>query len=378
MILVALLGLALFCPSGEDREVDRRALQRLSAPPLGLPPVPGTAEVSAARIALGRKLFFDRRLSVNGTMSCGMCHIPEQGFSSHELATPVGVFGRSLRRNAPTMFNVAYANPLFHDGRESTLEAQVVGPLLSPDEMANPSEEALLGRIRQLPDYQGRFEEAFGDDLSMTRIGEAIAAWERTLLSADTPFDRWFYGEDAQALEESARQGFELFRGKAGCAQCHTVSEDHALFTDLDFHDTGLGYRNSLPDDSPVHVEISPGVVIPVPRPVVESVGDPARPDHGRFEVTGESTDRWRYRTPTLRNVALTAPYMHDGSLRTLEEVLRFYNSGGFPHSGLDPRIRPLDLTPEELEQLQDFLEALTGSNVDELVADARSVPVGN
>jgi cytochrome c peroxidase len=378
-----LAAMALAATALAQEDFDRRALERMEIPPLGLPPLALPAEnpPTAAQIALGRKLFFDRRLSHNGTMSCGICHIPEQGFTNNELARPIGTEGRSIRRNAPGLFNVAYQESLFHDGRETGLETQVISPLLARIEMANPSIGYLIARIASLPDYEGRFEAAFGGGPTIGRLGAAIASYERSLLSANAPFDRWRYGGEMEALTPAARAGFALFTGKAGCAACHTIGDDHALFTDQLFHDTGLGYRSQRlrpADSSPVPVEIAPGVTVPVPRSVIESVGLPPESDLGRHEVTLDPADLWKFKTPSLRNVAVTAPYMHDGSLATLEEVVRFYDHGGVAHPGLDPLIRPLGLEDGEVAALVAFLESLAGDNLAELVADARSVAVGN
>ena len=367
----------------EPAAVDAAALARIAQPPLGLPPVPLPAEnpPSAAKIALGRKLFFDRRLSFNGTMSCAMCHVPEQGFTNNELATPIGVEGRSLRRNAPTMLNVAYQAPLFHDGRETALETQVIGPLLARDEMANPSIGYVLAKIAALPDYAGRFERAFGAGPTIGRLGQAIASWERSLLAADTPFDRWYYGGETTTLSARQRQGYDLFIGKAGCVECHLIGEDAALFTDGAFHNTGLGYhadKVAARATAPVPVEIAPGRTVLVDRDAVESVGLPPATDLGRHEITLDPADLWHFKTPSLRNVALTAPYMHDGSLGSLEAVVRFYDRGAVPHEGLDPRIQPLGLGEDEAAALVAFLESLTSPDVASLIADARSVAVGN
>jgi cytochrome c peroxidase len=363
--------------------VDAAALARIDRPPLGLPAVPLPADnpPSTAKIALGRKLFFDRRLSHNGTMSCAMCHIPEQGFTNNELATPIGTEGRSLRRNAPTILNVAYEQLLFRDGRETALETQIISPLLARDEMANPSIGYLIEKIAALPDYAGRFEAAFGGGPNIGRVGQAIASWERSILAANSPFDRWRYGGEADALSEQEQAGYALFTGKAACAQCHLIDEDDALFTDGAFHDTGIGYsadRVVAPSTAPVPVEIEPGRTVLLDRAAVEAVGEPRRSDLGRHEVTLDPADLWRFKTPGLRNVALSAPYMHDGSLRTLEEVVRFYDRGGVPHDGLDPLIGPLNLADEEIAVLVAFLESLTSPDVAALVADARSTPVGN
>ncbi len=363
--------------------VDEAALARIHAPPLGLPavPVPEDNPPTAERIALGRKLFFDRRLSHNNTMSCAMCHIPEQGFTNNELATPVGVAGRSIRRNAPTVLNVAYQRTMFHDGRDTSLETQVIGPLVSPDEMANPSIGYVVAKIGNLADYDGLFEAAFGGGATIERIGQAIASWERSLLAGESAFDVWRYGGQPDALTETQRRGHELFTGKGGCSACHVIGDDHALFTDHEFHDTGLGYRAeamSRQSVGSVSVEIAPGVFTAIDRTVVESVGEPRKADLGRYEISRAPRDLWRFKTPSLRNVALTGPYMHDGSMSGLEEVVRFYNAGGIPHEGLDPLIRPLGLSDDEVRALVAFLEALTAGNITELVRDARSGPVGN
>ncbi|MCG7947296.1 MAG: photosynthetic protein synthase I, partial [Candidatus Thiodiazotropha taylori] len=204
-----------------------------SNPPLGLPaiPVPADNPLSREKIDLGRKLFYDRRLSLNDTFSCAMCHVPEQGFTSNELAMAVGIEGRSVRRNSPSVYNSAYSNLLFHDGREENLEQQAWGPLLANNEMANPSIGYVLNKVRQIEDYRGLFEEAFeGRGVSMETLGMALASYQRALVSADSPFDRWRYAGDQTALSDSAKRGFEIFTGKAGCVACHSIGERSALF----------------------------------------------------------------------------------------------------------------------------------------------------
>jgi cytochrome c peroxidase len=376
-VLVGLLLVLGVAAAGAAGERAAAATRRVAAPPLGLPavPVPPDNPVTAAKVELGRKLFFDRRLSHNGTMSCAMCHLPEQGFTNTELARPVGVEGRSVRRNSPTLLNVAYMPALFHDGRESSLETQVVGPLVERSEMGNPSIGHVIARIRALPDYRGLFERAFGAGPSVDRLGQAIASYERTLLSAASPFDRWYYGGETGALSAAAVEGFALFTGRAGCAACHTVGPGHALFTDHLFHDTGLGWYKATvraQAQAPVTVELAPGVSVAVARSLVDSVGEPEPADLGRHEVTLDPADVWKFRTPTLRNVGLTAPYMHDGSLRTLVDVVKFYDRGGHQHPGIDARIRPLELSEPEIAALVAFLESLTGDSTDTLAAEAR------
>jgi cytochrome c peroxidase len=354
----------------------------LQSAPLGLPPVPVPKDnpVTQKKVELGRKLFFDRRLSLNETMSCAMCHIPEQGYTNNELATAVGIEGRTVRRNAPTIYNVAYFSNIFHDGRETRLEYQIWQPMLAVNEMANPGIGYVVEKIRRLPDYKGMFEPAFaGRGPGIETIGMAIASYERTIVSGNSPFDQWHFGKTESALTESAKRGFGLFKGKAGCAACHLIRDDYALFTDDAFHNTGLGWQFSVGDDrAEIPVQLAPGIKILVPKKVIDSVGNPPPSDLGRYEVTQDPGDRWRYKTPTLRNVALTAPYMHHGVFGTLKEVVSFYNKGGIPNPRLDPLIRPLGLTDSEMADIIAFLESLTGDNVETLVRDAFAAPIGD
>lgn len=372
-----------------DRELlDSRAVARIQEPPLGLPPVPVPAHnrPTAAKIRLGRKLFLDRRLSGNGTLSCAMCHVPEQGFTSNELATAVGNEGKTLPRNTPTLLDVAYAGPFFHDGREPDLDLQAFDVFVNPDEMAMPSLGAVVARVRSLTEYDRLFEEAFGAAATVESIGRALGTYMRSLVTGDSPFDRWHFGGDEDAVSDAAKRGFALFTGEAGCSGCHTVgddvaSTDHALFTDHGFHDTGIGWLAVMVrgrSRQPVRVELAPGVYTELDRAAVESVGDPPAHDLGRYQITRDPEDRWRFKTPTLRNVARTAPYMHDGSLTSLREVVEHYDRGGVPHEGQDPRLRPLGLTEREKDDLVAFLESLTGSHLDALVRDARSEKIGN
>lgn len=351
-------------------------LRFVKAPPTGLPavPIPADNPVTPASVALGRKLFYDRRLSHNNTISCAMCHVPEQGFTVNEMATAVGIEGRSVRRNAPTLYNVAYATQLFHDARETTLEQQIWGPLLAANEMGNPSVGYVIERISELPDYQGMFEAAFtGDGPGMESLGKALAAYERTLLSASSPFDRWYFSGQQGVLPAAAVRGFRLFTGRAGCSRCHTLEASHALFTDHALHNTGIGYQASFDKPVETSIPVAPGVSLPLAN-TLSSPGN----DLGRYEITLDPADRWKYKTPSLRNVALTAPYMHDGSLASLQEVVAFYNVGGVANPNLDPLIRPLGLTPSDREDLVAFLNSLTGDNVDVIVADAFAAPVGD
>lgn len=351
-------------------------------PPLGLPPItsPQDNPMTMEKIELGRLLFFDRRLSHNNTFSCAMCHVPEQGFTINELATAVGIEGRSVQRNSPTIYNVAYLERLFLDGRESTLEQQIWGPLLAHNEMGNPSVGQVIAQIKAIPIYNDLFDRAFaGRGITMETVGMALASYERVLVSANSDFDRWYFGGDQSAMSATQQAGFQLFTGKANCSSCHLITGESALFTDNQLHNTGIGYANSMSKTpAQTQVQIAPGEHITVRGDVVAEASEPLPNDLGLYEITEDPADRWKYRTPTLRNIALTAPYMHNGSLRSLEEVIEFYNGGGINNELLDPLLRPLNLSKAEAGQLLQFLNALTGDNVDVLVADAFAVPVGN
>ncbi len=351
-------------------------LAKISSPPLGLPAMklPVANPPTEAKIALGRKLFFDRRLSFNRTLSCAMCHVPEQGFAQVELKTPVGIEGRFVKRNTPTLLNVGYRRTLFHDGRESTLENQVWQPLLKTNEMANPSIGFVLATIREAEDYDGLFKAAFVQGLTTETVGMALASYQRALVAGDSAFDRWYFGKQSDALSAEAQRGWMLFQVK-DCVRCHQVDTATAQFTDEQFHDTGIGYAASMGiGQSTETVRLAPGVEV-VPTVSFER---PQANDLGRYEATGRSEDRWKYRTPSLRNVALTPPYMHDGSLSDLMAVVEYYAAGGVPHPGQDWRVRPLALTDADKRALVVFMESLTGGDVDALVSDARSERIGN
>ena len=316
----------------------------------------------------------DRRLSHNNTLSCSMCHVPEQGFTSNELRTAVGIEGRSMNRNSPTLLNVSFSKFLFHDGRETSLENQVWGPFLTHNEMANPSIGHVIDTIYSLPDYDGVFENAFnGNKADIKNIGVAIAAYERTLIAGNSKFDQWYYGGDTMALSRHEIKGFELFTGKAKCSTCHTINSDYALFTDNLFHNTGIGWEASMGKKQATQkVQLAPGVFVDVKQSIITSFSAKMSTDVGRYAVTRDPDDRWKYKTPTLRNIELTAPYMHDGSLATLDDVIDFYSMGGIQNPLLDPLIAPLKLSSEEKNNLLSFLQSLTSDNMNRLINDAR------
>ncbi|HYN61402.1 MAG TPA: cytochrome c peroxidase [Rubrivivax sp.] len=326
--------------------------------PLGLPPM---ATPPAAQVALGRALFFERRLSINGTLSCAMCHVPEQAFTANELRTSVGMEGVSLRRNAPTLLNVAFVQRLFHDGRAGSLEEQAVMPMIHPDEMANPDLAGVVSRLSTWPEYRMLFSRAFGPGRPTARgMATALAAYQRSLLAADSPFDRWRFGGHPDAITPRQQRGFELFVTQ-GCSTCHPVGERDALFTDQRFHNVGVQMRSEASRQRDLRVELIPGVDAVMTRDELRRIGVPDASDLGRREVTGHASDARAFRTPSLRNVALTAPYMHDGSFDTLEEVLDHYTAGGWQADPRqDQRIRPLPISRDERDAIVAFLRSLT------------------
>ncbi len=343
----------------------------LVAESLGLPTLATAAPVTSPKqIELGRKLFFDRRLSSNGTMSCAMCHVPEEGFTSNASKLSLGLEGVSLRRNAPSLLNVAWQTKLFHDGREPSLSSVAWSALLHADEMGNPSPDDLLARLRILPDYSGRFEQAFdGAAASKNTLGEAAAAYLRTLVAGDSRFDQWRYAGRTEALTPLEQRGFSVLTGAGGCIACHTVTEQSALFADGAFHVTGAGLK---PRAKEISVELAAGVYSQLKPNDLSAFADPRAPDFGRFEITQNAIDRFAFKTPSLRNVSRTAPYMHDGSLASLDEVVAFYNQGGEEVLGKSPLLKPLNLSAEDQRALVAFLKSLDSENLPELITQAR------
>jgi cytochrome c peroxidase len=303
--------------------------------PLGLPPVPIPADnpPTAETITLGRKLFYDPRLSKDNTVSCASCHNPNFAFTDRvPIARGIGkLLGV---RNTPTLLNAAYSPIQFWDGRAATLEAQSAFPIANPVEM-NAPHEVSVAKIDRVPDYRDGFAHAFGPGhVTLEKIQKSLASFERTLLSGNSPFDQYQYGGNKQALSPAAIHGLEIFADpkRGNCEVCHTINRNYALFTDGKFHNTGAG---------------------------VNGAGDFT--DLGRFGQTKLQADRGEFKTPTLRNVALTPPYMHDGSLTTLHDVVDFYAGGGNSNPELDKEIKPLHLSAQDRADLVKFLESLTG-----------------
>lgn len=359
-------------------------LKYVTTKQLGLPliEIPKNNPITQKKIELGKKLFFDRRLSLNNTMSCGMCHVPEQGFTSNEIKTAVGIEGRSNLRNTPTLLNVAYKKFLFHDAREFSLENQVWQPVLAHSEMAMPSFGFTIKKLKLIPGYEKLFNDAFnGEGINMQTFGKAIASYERSLISANSNFDKWYYGKNEKAVSDNVKEGFKIFVGKGNCASCHSIGNNEALFFDNKLHNTGIGYAESmgLLKKKKTRVQLAPGEYVDVDINIIDSVNQQKKTnDLGLYTITENPSHRWLFSTPSLRNISLTSPYMHNGVFSTLEEVIEFYNQGGIENELLSPLIKKLNLTEKEKENLKLFLESLEGENINILIADALSEPVGD
>jgi cytochrome c peroxidase len=291
---------------------------------VGLVSLEDAAAPAEDRVELGRRLFFDPRLSSDGSMSCASCHQPDHAFS-FPGPHPRGVHGRETRRHPPALINRNWGSVQFWDGRSASLQEQALKPIEDPEEMDTPL-PVVLERLNADEEYRRLFANSFEDGVSVDNLAIALASFEKALVSHDSRVDRFISSSDTNTLSREERQGLWIFESKGGCWQCHSGPN----YADEEFHNTGVSWGK---------------------EPL----------DLGRYEVTGEDADRGRFRTPTLRDVALSAPYMHDGSLATLRDVVEFYNRGGNVNPHLDERIRPLNLTAEELGFLEAFLKAMTG-----------------
>ncbi|NLH99310.1 MAG: cytochrome-c peroxidase [Chthonomonadales bacterium] len=321
---IAAFGVLLWLAHGNPSAADGAMFANGLLPPV---PVPADNPMDAAKVELGKQLYFDTRLSKDSTTSCATCHSPDHGWADPKPVSE-GVGRQKGGRNAPTVLNSAYMPLQFWDGRAATLEEQALGPIQNPVEMAMTMVEA-LDRIKAIPGYVEAFRRIFGTEPTEEGVAKAIAAFERTVISTDSPYDRYVRG-NRSAMSPSAVRGMNLFNGKAHCTPCHSGPN----FSDGDFHNLGVGY----------------------------AAGRYA--DKGRFDVTKNPADLGKFKTPGLRSIALTAPYLHDGSERTLADVIEFYDRGGNPNPNLDPLMLPLHLTAQEKADLVAFLEALTGEPV--------------
>lgn len=293
--------------------------------PLGLNEdlmVPEDNPLTQEKVELGKLLYFDTRLSADNTVSCATCHDPANGWVDG-LPVSIGIGNQKGTRNAPTVINSTYFFSQFWDGRAPTLEEQAKGPIINPVEMGMQAHDLAVANIKKVPGYQPLFQKAFGEEPNIENIAKAIASFERTVLGGNSKYDRFQKG-DKSALNDEEKLGMELFFGKANCTRCHVG----ATFSDSQFHNLGVGM-------------------------------DKEKPDLGRYEVTKKEEDKGAFKTPGLRDISRTAPYMHDGSQATLEEVMEFYDQGGEPNPHLDFNMKPLNLTDAEKRALVAFMLAL-------------------
>lgn len=321
--------------------------------------IPADNQQTPERIALGRKLYFDAHLSQDGTVSCATCHDVSRGFTDHRSVSE-GVGDKLGRRSAPTVMNAALFQSMFWDGRAPTLEAQAKLPILNPVEMGHPDSASAMKALSADPSYAGLFQKAYGRAPNYEDVGRAIASFERTLIFLDAPFDRYVAG-DANAISPAAQRGLVLFGGKARCVSCHMINASNPLGTDNLFHNIGVSARTQnfeqLAQKGLAAIKASADE-----RTLDNLALETDMSELGRFITTRNRSDIGAFKTEQLRNVGLTAPYMHDGSLHTLWDVVDHYNKGGETNPYLDGGIEPLDLSESEIDDLVAFLFTLTDS----------------
>ncbi len=341
---------------------------------LGLPPVvsPDHNPTTDAKAALGARLFSDSRFSAQGDVSCASCHTPDNAFSDGPLQTSEGSAAVISSRNAPSLLNVAYNTSHERDGRTASLEAQAATPFISHSQMGLQDYTSILNIVRNEKAYRDAFYAVFSKTpaaLTIDDISMALAAYERSQIAGDSAFDRWRFGGQSAALTESQQRGFEIFMNEGNCASCHSVGKDSALFTDQQFHNVGIGI-NALQRKVP---QLSKALA--TAKADGEGLADVVLNDDslshlGRYAVDGKDSSIGAFRTPTLRNVSLSAPYMHDGSIDTLRGVVIHYNNGGVNIAGnrtspwLSKQIKPLNLNDQQIDDLVAFMESLTSTRL--------------
>jgi len=316
--------------------------------PLPPVPIPEDNPMTPEKIELGKLLFFDARLSADGSLACVSCHLPDQGWTTNTPLSPAYPTNME-RRNSQTLINVAYNKALIWDGRAAILEKQALGPIQNPLHM-NQNLDLLVEKLNAIPDYAERFQKVFGTSVTPDGLGKALAAFERTLVTRNAPFDRYMEG-DRQAMSAEAQRGMELFKAKARCILCHNGPN----FTDSQFHNLGVPAAPLL-----AHPLVQASIRFDTKRMKVQEYQQVSE-DLGRYLVTKEENDKGAFKTPTLRNAAQRDPYMHNGVFQSLEDIIDFYDKGGGSVAGKSPLIQPLGLTPSEKRDLLAFLHALTG-----------------
>jgi cytochrome c peroxidase len=347
----------------QQKRVDQLITGLTTSPP-GVDPVawasiyvPADNELTAERIALGRKLYFDTRLSKDRTLACATCHDVSRGFTDHRSVSE-GIGDHLGKRSAPTTMNAAMMQTQFWDGRAPSLEQQAKLPILNPIEMGHPDAASAMAAVNTDHAYQRLFQKAYGRAPNYDDLGRAIASFERTLIFLDAPFDRFAAG-DRTALSADAQRGLELFNGKARCVSCHMINSSIPLGTDNRFHNIGVSARKQ-------NFEALATQALGIlkqntdPQALDKLALETDMSEIGRFLVSKQRQDIGSFKTEQLRNVGLTAPYMHDGSLHTLWDVLDHYNKGGETNAYLDGGIEPLNLSENEINDVVAFLFALT------------------
>lgn len=316
------------------------------------------------KVSLGQALFFDKRLSLDRTVSCATCHDPSSAFGSKE-AVNIGVGNVKGMRNAPTLLNSFSSHSYFWDGRVTSLEEQAKQPLLNTSEMGMKTEVALIDRVSKIEEYSKSFRALFPrEGITINTIANAIAAYERTLVSRNSPFDRFIAG-DKNAISDAQKQGWELFKGKAKCVDCHAFSASSPFFTDHKFYNTGVAETGGS-------LEIVARKIPAKNWDAASLAHQPEFSDLGRYLVTRHPKDIGAFKTPTLRDVELTGPYMHNGSIKTLLDVLKFYNEGGIKNPHLHEKMQPLQLSEKEISNLAEFLRSLTSDDVLRMVQSSK------
>jgi cytochrome c peroxidase len=314
-------------------------------------------EDTADQVALGRRLFFDPRLSADGTVACATCHDVDRSFTDLRPVSE-GIRGQLGRRNAPTVMNAALIEPLFWDGRSPTLAHQAGQPVLNPVEMGMPDRASVIEKLRGLDDYAETFEQVYEREINYGDLERSLAAFQRTLIFLDAPFDAFFRGDEG-AISEDAAKGWELFNGKARCATCHPINGTNPLGTDYRFHNIGVS----------AHDQDFEGLAAQALKTLEKDSSEQEldrlalstdMSELGRFMVTRQQSDVGGFRTSQLRNIGITPPYMHDGSMQTLWDTIDHYNKGGEVNSWLDGGVEALALSEEEIDQVVAFLFTLT------------------
>ena len=328
---------------------------------LGLPKlkIPSDNLQSSEKIKLGQRLFNDTRLSADGSISCASCHQQNKAFTDG-LSVAKGIRGQTGTRNSPTVMNSAFYENFFVDGRSKSLEDQALAPLTNPIEHGLKNTQTIVDIVRADPIYQSEFKKVFkldNEKITTAHIAKALASFERTLIGGNSKFDKYYFGRDKTQLSDSAARGLRLFRRKGNCANCHEISWNNALFTDNRFYNIGVGFQHLSPilDKINSHYQQKKSLNSLNLTPIQKS-------ELGRYQVTKRISDIGKFKTPTLRNITLTAPYMHDGSMKTLAEVIDYYNKGGHKNPFLDSAIFPLNFSEQEKQDLEAFLRSLVSS----------------